>query len=359
MSSQIRYFLGSNSPAGFFSLYDDFADSLSDGTLCVLKGGPGCGKSTCMRRIAERLEDAGVRSERIYCSGDPDSLDAVYFPDLRLAYADGTAPHVLEPRYPGAAGRYLDLSAFYDAGALSPLRHEIAALNAAYKERYRRAYALTEAADDAVRSLYEPLQTERVVSRVRARARGFAARELRAAAPGRAEKRFLGALTCRGRLTFFDTVRALADRVCVLDGEYGLAAVFLDEIFSGLQRKGAACVVCPDDQRPARLGHILIPSLSLALVTQTKRAPYTGERFRHIRLDAAAGPVEAEQKRAFRACTRLSDDLEREAISVLAEAKALHDDLERVYNPHVDFAGVLALADRQADAALEKRASVL
>jgi len=356
MSTQnIRYFLGSNSPAGFLSLYDGFADDLTDGTLVVLKGGPGCGKSTFMRRVADRLADAGVRCERIFCSGDPDSLDAVYFPDLRFAIADGTAPHVIEPRYPGAAGRYLDLGAFYDSAALSPLRRDIAALNAAYKERYRRAYALIEAADAAVRGLYDSIGSERVLTRIRARSRGFASREVRGAPTGREERRFLGALTCRGRVTFFDTVRALAERVCALDGEYGLASVYLGEVRDELRRRGAACVVCPDEAHPERIKHLLIPGLSLALVTQTKKEPYDGEVFRHIRLDAAAGPVEPARKAAFRTCSRLSGALEREAVSVLAEAKALHDDLERLYNPHVDFAGVLALADEHA----EKLLSVL
>ena len=33
------------------------------------------------------------------------------------------------------------------------------------------------------------------------------------------------------------------------------------------------------------------------------------------------------------------------AISLLAQAKGLHDELESVYNPHVDFARVYALAN--------------
>ena len=34
-----------------------------------------------------------------------------------------------------------------------------------------------------------------------------------------------------------------------------------------------------------------------------------------------------------------------EAVSSLAQAKAMHDDLEALYNPHVDFDRVYATAD--------------
>ena len=37
-----------------------------------------------------------------------------------------------------------------------------------------------------------------------------------------------------------------------------------------------------------------------------------------------------------------------DVFSLLAQAKALHDELEAVYNPHVDFARVYALAHAHA-----------
>ena len=42
----------------------------------------------------EAAEKKGLEVEYILCSGDPDSLDGVYIPALRLGYADGTAPHL-------------------------------------------------------------------------------------------------------------------------------------------------------------------------------------------------------------------------------------------------------------------------
>ena len=92
----IRYFLGGNTGAGFYSLYDGFTDSEAGDFLWIIKGGPGCGKSSFMKRIARSAEGAGMTVERVLCSGDPESLDGIYIREARCAYVDGTAPHVQE-----------------------------------------------------------------------------------------------------------------------------------------------------------------------------------------------------------------------------------------------------------------------
>ena len=73
----VYFFLGANSEEGFFSLYDQLLGGRLD-DLMILKGGPGCGKSTFMRRMGAAMERAGERGVYINCSGDPDSLDAAW-----------------------------------------------------------------------------------------------------------------------------------------------------------------------------------------------------------------------------------------------------------------------------------------
>ena len=93
VSHEIQYFLGANSATGFYSLYDQLREPEQAETIYILKGGPGCGKSSLMRRVAQAMEEKGASVEYIACSGDPDSLDAVVFPALNTAIVDGTAPH--------------------------------------------------------------------------------------------------------------------------------------------------------------------------------------------------------------------------------------------------------------------------
>ena len=135
-----RYFLGGNTASGFVSFYGQFCRGPEE-FLWVIKGGPGCGKSSFMKTIGKAAEDAGLDTEYVLCSGDPDSVDGVYLPALHTGYADGTAPHVLEAVTPGAAGLYLDLGQFYDRIALQKERRAIELLQTRYRALYREAYA--------------------------------------------------------------------------------------------------------------------------------------------------------------------------------------------------------------------------
>lgn len=93
MDAKATFFLGANAPTGFYSLYDQMLDPHKARRIFLLKGGAGCGKSSLMKRAAAALEDVGEPVEYIRCSGDPDSLDAVIFPNLGAAVVDATAPH--------------------------------------------------------------------------------------------------------------------------------------------------------------------------------------------------------------------------------------------------------------------------
>ena len=113
MEHTTHFFLGANSGSGFCSLFPQFCRPADHRDLLVLKGGPGCGKSTVMARLGRAMEELGEEVEYLHCSGDPDSLDGIRIPRLGVAAVDGTAPHVVEPRYPAAVDRYVDLGAFY------------------------------------------------------------------------------------------------------------------------------------------------------------------------------------------------------------------------------------------------------
>ena len=154
-----HYFLGANGPDGFHSLYREFCAPDSGNFLWVIKGGPGCGKSTFMRRIGKAAEDAGLDVEYALCSSDPASLDGVLIPGWRVGYVDGTAPHIMDVDFPAASGAYLDLGQFYDIEALRPELPRLRALKEQHQTLYREAYrALHEAkaVHDEIEAVYHP-----------------------------------------------------------------------------------------------------------------------------------------------------------------------------------------------------------
>lgn len=106
----IRYFLGGNTPTGFYSLYHQLSEPERLRALYIIKGGPGCGKSTLMRRVERHAQAAGLETQQVLCSGDPDSLDALILPQLGAALVDGTAPQGVVPLvHFGLCGWYHDV----------------------------------------------------------------------------------------------------------------------------------------------------------------------------------------------------------------------------------------------------------
>ena len=87
------YFLGANTADGFVSRFDQLHTDRRVKKLVILKGGPGCGKSTFMKALRETAAGLGADTESCPCASDPGSLDALVIPALGLAFVDGTAPH--------------------------------------------------------------------------------------------------------------------------------------------------------------------------------------------------------------------------------------------------------------------------
>lgn len=76
-------FPGGNTSLGFFSYYNYILEQAEAQRIFILKGGPGVGKSTFMKRIADEMMDRGYDAEYMHCSSDNDSLDGVVIPAIK------------------------------------------------------------------------------------------------------------------------------------------------------------------------------------------------------------------------------------------------------------------------------------
>ena len=315
----LHFFLGANSEEGFFSLYDQLLGGRLD-DLMILKGGPGCGKSTFMRRVGAAMERAGERIVYINCSGDPDSLDAAIFLDRNAAIVDGTSPHVLEPTY-------------------------------------RSAYRILRAMGEVESERRVAMHAQMDFSKLRRRTDGILARELRGegGGSGRVDRAFLGGVTHRGEICRFDTVEALCPRIYAIIDSAGLGNEMLETVVQAAQAKHFDIIACPNPDRPRELHHVLIPEKGLAFITTNARNPYDGKPYRRLRLDAMAEEkLTRAQKAKLRFTRRVEASLLDEAVGALSDAKKAHDALENAYHPCVDFEGVTALAEREINRLLKQ-----
>lgn len=246
----------------------------------------------------------------------------------------------MEPQYPGVVERYVNMGDCYDKEALWPLRQEIMDCMSGYKGCYQRAYHCLGAAAEIMEDQRMILFTDTLCQKLAKRARGILVREIprhKADCPGQITQRFLNAVTHRGALCLYDTVLSQCDRVYALTDNCGLAHELLVHLLAGIVANGYEVVACPDPMAPDRLAHLLVPQLSLAFLTSSASQSFPGQPYRRIRLDSMADSELLRRNRPrLRFAKKVSSALEEEAVASLAQAKAMHDDLEAIYNPHVD-----------------------
>ena len=239
MPTTTHFFLGANSGRGFQNLFGEFCAPENHYDLLVLKGGPGAGKSTMMRRIGQAMEEHGEQVEYLYCSGDPKSLDGVHIPRIRTAVVDGTSPHVIEPQYPAAADRYVNLGEFYDIAAAKTARADIIRhtkdVSAAYQRAYRALGAARHVEDNAAALMAGGLDADKLMRRTD----GIIGREIIGKGRGGPDAcRFLGSLTCKGPIWRFDTVTTLCPKVYQLQDSFGFAAPMLERLRTAARARG-------------------------------------------------------------------------------------------------------------------------
>ena len=137
-----RYFAAANGYSGFRSYFSTLFDSKDFTRILVLKGGPGTGKSSFMKRARTELKDACSDVCEILCSSDPESLDGIILTGSkgRVAIIDGTAPHERDAVIPGAIDKIVNLGDAWDERWLSSEREKILELCDAKKRAYSSAY---------------------------------------------------------------------------------------------------------------------------------------------------------------------------------------------------------------------------
>ena len=292
------YFLGANTKNGFSSLYAGFPPRQRD-YLRIVKGGPGTGKSTLLKAIAKAAEDRGLGVERILCSGDPDSLDGLYLPTLCLALADGTAPHVMEPGLFGVTGDYLDLGRHFTEPFSEAEKQTLLTLQQDYREDYRLAYEKLNQAASLGWNRPLPVEDPAAEAVVRALPRRGNAGSLR--------RVFRSAITCRGILH-----APLSDALQIIPAAPEEIRHAAGELF----QRGWDLTLCPSPLDPEQPELLLVEEAKLALLASTEQ-----------------GDASREQM--------------QQAVELLARAKAKHDEMEKLYRPHIDLAALTREAERQ------------
>lgn len=351
MEEATHFFLGANSGQGFQNLFEPFCRMEHHNDLLVLKGGPGSGKSTMMKKIGKAMEARGEKVEYLHCSGDPFSLDGINIPGIRTAIVDGTSPHIIEPKYPAAVERYVNLGQFYDIAAAKAARNEIVRYTDECSEAYRRAYRALAASRQMDESANVLAAEGLDYGKLQRRTKGIIAREIRGIGSGGSDRyRFLESVTYSGDIVWFKSAEKIAQRIYHIYDSFSLAGSMLDQIHEAAKARGYGSILCPDPEHMDRLRHILIPELELAFVTIGRDVKIDSTPYRRIHIDAMVSAEHLQRwKGRLKFLVKMRKTLRQEGIESLKDAKASHDALEALYYPRINISGLDSCAAQELE----------
>ena len=305
-----RYFLGANTPNGFFSYFDEVTAK----RVVLLKGGPGTGKSTLLKRLANM---EGHMADVFYCSSDRNSLDGVLVDDLLVL--DSTAPHSIDAKYPALVDEILNLGQFWDRKKIRKSENEILSLMAKKSQAFSECYTYLKAA--------EPLYA-RLLSECSKNSAPYSENILVPEAknpPKKITRLFLEAYTNEGFTSFLAEQLAGATVIDLKRSENCYA--MLNSLADEYANKGYEVIASYDQFFPGKLiNHLVIKDTGFVYTV------------------GDLAPLEREQQELQSQIEHLTGH----AVSAIKTARETHMEIEKYYIEAMDFKGVNAATDRKS-----------
>ena len=349
----LKYFLAANSSEGFVSNFEKNYDFADGWRAYIIKGGPGSGKSSFMKRVAAKAADKGYGVELCPCSSDPDSLDAVIIKELKTVLLDGTAPHVVEPKYPGVCEEIINLGEFWNGEKLREKSEEIIAVTNKNKQLHKTASGYIVAAGELLYDNFKLSQRYTDLQSARQFGENISQKLLRKKKNSNHSEwvRFIGGITPGGITQYADTVNRFYKNIVVVEDKYGAAS---NEIMHAVRQtalsRGYEIITLKNPFLPSKIiDHILLPELSLAFVREYEYIKFDDNCRRiHARRFADVNLMHSLRSRML-FNRRITRELLLGAVQTLGRAKAVHDELEKYYIEAMDFKTMTLFAERKAE----------
>ena len=349
------WFLGANAPKGYFSRFDQLFTSAPCGRCFLIKGGPGTGKSTAIKKAAALLFEKDKGTEIIYCSADTNSLDAVISGDGKISVADATNPHAAEPKYPGIYETTVSFCDCWDEGVLRENGEKAAELfdlnRKSHEEARRYIAAAANLFEEAMKLETEAVHVEKIIkTALKICIKEFGKRRREA---GTEKIRFLSAVTDKGVLFLDETPKILCKKIYFIEDEAGAASkIFMNTVRKAALEYGFDIITCRCPIFPTeKTEHIFIPSAGLGFMTVNKRhkTDIIPDKIIHSGRFCDEKKL-AKRKIRIKFALRFGEELIEKAAECMKEAKIFHDELESIYKNAMDF----SLADKKTEEMLEK-----
>jgi len=343
------FFAASNGGGGFRTRFCDVFDPKKFDTVYIIKGGPGTGKSTFMKKLGEEAERRGYDPSYCFCSSDTKSLDGVIIKELGVCVLDGTAPHVTEAKYPGACEIVLNFGEAFNVNSLRAHRGEIESLVSRNGERYVRAYSHLRAAS-------EHTSEERRVAKgayLASKAAAFIKRTFDGMKRGITEETGI-CTVCGGGILRLPVYFSAARRVYEVDCYHGIGYLLLSDIAHYARAVGIRALVSRDPVCPDYIESVYFKDDGVYVAV----ADGNGALHANAKRINAARFASDDVIRAERAYLRKTHKLALASVDcAVAEMKSaceIHDRIEEFYIAYTDFSVIDGIYEKVKKDIFEK-----
>lgn len=336
MTENNTFFASSNSSNGFQSYFDLIYSSKKMKKIYIVKGGPGTGKSHLIKEVGKAFQDT-VKTEKFLCSSDTNSLDGIIL-SSDIAIVDGTLPHSVEARYPGAVEVIIDSGKGID-NRLSKHKEKIFEMNDKKSTLYKGAYTFLKAAGE-VKKEYSKMLTynfyfEKLVSAVER----FFKQNISKCGDFSQTVRLIEGITPEGvyKTAAFES---LARKKCVILNAFGFEEIIYSTFLEKAKDYKAKVLVSYDPLLPYTINGIYFVNEKLSITTYDEKIHgevdydkykvFNAERF--VNKDNFA-----ENRSKLRFSHKCMNSLVSESVKYLKEASAVHKDLEAIYKEYMNY----------------------
>ncbi len=335
------YFLGCNSADGFVSLFNELYDPYDGWTLYIIKGGPGTGKSTLMKNLCKIADNKNIEYEKIYCSSDPNSLDGVIFNDLKISIADGTPPHVLEPKFPGASENLITLNEYWNKDTLRKNSDKIIKYSTQISAEHAKCVRYLKAAQ----LIQNEINREVLRNTDRDKLKRFLYREKR---KNEGEininkipvikNRIINALTPEGIIFYRESVYSQCEDITVIKDDYSvLSKIMINELISFNEKEHRNIIKCKSFLNPVKTTeHIILSEIKKAYITDNNNYKIKTDR-NLIHVSRFYNKTIKIENETLNSALKAKKNALLMAEGHLKTAKELHDRLESYYIEAMDF----------------------
>ena len=346
----VRYFAASNTKDGFVSYFDEIFGEDDCDRVYILKGGPGCGKSTFMKKLAKCAEDNGYSCEYFHCSSDPESLDGVIIKEKRIAVIDGTSPHTVEPVLSGVRETIIDLGRAWDTDKLYENKEALQQLNSQKKKCYKDAYSSLygkSVMDGLVYNLVFPhIYFDKLDKSVQKLSKSIL-RNTGKCLKHNAKTRITEALSSLGKIRFF-TFEDNAEQCIFLKEPFcgcRLPQLFMRGFVDLATSSGAEIYVSYCKDKKGEINGLYFPDSKTSLSLYNEKAVEKCDRTlkkckivnctRFLNMKAMSNT-----KPLRRFYSKLSENMEKQALEYLSDAGKIHMETEKIYRQCTDYTSV-------------------